>query len=110
VREQGVEVFKGYGVMTTRLCPPDDTCNLEYVAAALDGTYKMWVITDGFNTSEERETYVGLHTFELSKRARSLMHYVWSCLDYCLELCRIEHGQVTVFCPFGESTSVAERA
>ncbi|KAI0276461.1 NAD-P-binding protein [Russula aff. rugulosa BPL654] len=65
LRERGVEVVK---------------------AAALDGAYGAWVNIDGFTVGEQREIYAGMRIFELAKQTKSLRHYVWSSLSYCLKM------------------------
>ncbi|PSR99449.1 hypothetical protein PHLCEN_2v4128 [Hermanssonia centrifuga] len=52
------------------------------VAAALEGTYGVWVNTDGFTLGEQKEIFVGMRIFEIAKQTSSLRHYVWSNLDY----------------------------
>ncbi|KAJ7082823.1 hypothetical protein C8R43DRAFT_1175245 [Mycena crocata] len=50
------------------------------VAKALEGSYGVWVNTDGFTVGDMREIYAGMRIFELASRTPSLRHYVWSSL------------------------------
>jgi hypothetical protein len=96
LRERGVEVVKGRsfmpaseakcGTMMVRGLLTGDTNDLASVAAALDGAYGAWVNIDGFTVGEQREIYAGMRIFELAKQTKSLRHYVWSSLSYCLKV------------------------
>ncbi len=65
------------------------------VAAALEGTYGVWVNTDGFTLGEQKEIFVGMRIFEIAKQTSSLRHYVWSNLDYISKV-RVTSGRTAV--------------
>ncbi|KAK7690577.1 hypothetical protein QCA50_005675 [Cerrena zonata] len=71
---RGVEVVKGA------------FNNFPSVIAAMQGTYGVFVNTDGFTVGEEREIYAGIRIYELAKQVPTIRHYVWSNLDYIAKI------------------------
>ncbi len=59
--------------------------DLAKVERALEGVWGAYINTDGFTVGEQAETYYGLRIFELAARIHTLLHYVWSNLDYGLK-------------------------
>lgn len=70
---KGVELFQG------------SFNDLENIYDALQGAYGVWVNTDSFAIGERHEVFLGARIFEVSKRVKTLRHYVWSNLDYNLK-------------------------
>lgn len=62
--------------------------DLGSVRAALQGVYGVWVNTDGFTVGEQKETWAGIHIFEIAKEIGTVKHYVYSGLDYVLKVCQ----------------------
>ena len=50
--------------------------------AALQGVWGAFVNTDSFTVGEQKELYLGMRIFELSKQVKTVRHYLWSSLDY----------------------------
>lgn len=48
--------------------------------------YGAWVNTDGFTVGEQKEVWAGIKIFELAKHNGAVRHYVWSSLDYSLQV------------------------
>src|SRR5262249_11060215 len=59
--------------------------DLAKVERGLKGVWGAYINTDGFTVGEQAETYYGLRIFELAARVPTLLHYVWSNLDYGLK-------------------------
>ncbi|KAJ7612562.1 NAD(P)-binding protein [Roridomyces roridus] len=67
-------------------CVQGSFTDFALVAKALEGSYGVWVNTDGPTVGEAQEIYAGMRIFEIAQRTEGLKHYVWSSLPYILKL------------------------
>ncbi|KAH8897144.1 NAD(P)-binding protein [Thozetella sp. PMI_491] len=61
------------------------------VEKALDNCYGVYVNTDGFTVNERDELWAGVRIFEIANSIPTLRHFVYSSIDYYLQLTNFNH-------------------
>ncbi|KAH8652130.1 hypothetical protein BX600DRAFT_489432 [Xylariales sp. PMI_506] len=65
--------------------------DFDTVEKALEDCYGVFVNTDGFTVNEPDELWAGVRIFEIANTIPTLRHYVYSSIDYYLQLTNFDH-------------------
>jgi hypothetical protein len=60
--------------------------DLATMEKALEGCYGAFINTDTYTVGEEKEIWAAVKLYEISRRTKSMKHFIWSGLDYGLKL------------------------
>jgi hypothetical protein len=66
--------------------------DFDSVRRSLQDCYRVYVNTDGFTVKESDEIFAGIRIFEISNTIPTLRHFVYSSIDYYLQLTGFNHA------------------